>query len=60
MLSFATKMYEEAGESKDNASDTTFLSARRLPDGTRTYRMISHEPELTSFGLELYDEVLKE
>lgn len=54
LTSFAMKLYEESGTSKD----TAFLCAQRLEDGTRTFRMIPHEPELTSFGLELYDEVL--
>ena len=39
-------------------ADTAFLSAEHLSDGTRTFKMIPHAPEQTSFGLELYDEVL--
>lgn len=35
-----------------------FLSAERKEDGSRTFRMIEQEPELTSYGLDLYDEVL--
>ena len=38
----------------------TFLSAEHLEDGTRTYKMIPHAPEMTSFGLELYDEILSD
>lgn len=34
-----------------------FLCAERLPDGTRTKRMISGEPLPTSFGLDVYVEV---
>ena len=52
LLSFAQRVYEEAN------ADTAFLSAEHLSDGTRTFKMIPHAPEQTSFGLELYDEVL--
>ncbi|MCR5119408.1 MAG: hypothetical protein K6B44_07290 [Lachnospiraceae bacterium] len=54
LLSFAQRVYEE---SKDDEK-VAFLSAEHLEDGSRTYRMIPHEPEITSFGLELYDRVL--
>ena len=37
-----------------------FLSAEREEDGTRTFRMIEQEPELTSYGLDLYDSVIRE
>lgn len=57
LLSFAQKMYHEVSEKKD--SDTAFLCAERLSNGVRTFRMILHEPELTSFGLELYDQFIK-
>lgn len=56
LLSFAKKIYKE--ESVNSKSDVAFLSAEHLPDGTRTFKMISHEPELTSFGLELYEKVI--
>ena len=50
------------GESKRKVGDAwsgvAFLSAQRLSDGTRTYKILPHAPEMTSFGLELYDEVL--
>ena len=49
-------MYEET---KDDES-VVFLSAEHLDDGKRTFKMIPHAPELTSFGLELYDSVLGE
>ncbi len=54
LLSFAQRMYEE---SKDDEK-VCFLCAEHLPDGKRTFKMIPHAPELTSFGLELYDEIL--
>ena len=40
-------------------SNVAFLSAEHRNNGERTYKIIPHEPELTSFGLELYDSVLK-
>lgn len=35
-----------------------FFCAERLPDGHRTYRMKQSVPELTSFGLDLYKEII--
>ncbi|MBO4415268.1 MAG: hypothetical protein J5824_04710, partial [Lachnospiraceae bacterium] len=49
LLSFAKRVYEESKEQPE--SNTEFFSAERKANGTRTYRMIQHEPELTSFGL---------
>ena len=56
LLSFARRVREETKDDPD--SGVEFLSAERLPDGRRTYRMIRSEPELTSFGLDLYDEIV--
>ena len=57
LLTFAQQMYEEY---RDNpASIVEFLSAERKADGTRTFRMIQHAPELTSFGLDLYEELVE-
>lgn len=56
LLSFARRIYEESKENEDIAIE--FLTAERLDDGTRTFRMIRHEPELTSFGLDLYEEIV--
>lgn len=53
LLAFARKMYERRLDS------TAFLTAQRREDGTRTFKMIVGEPELTSFGLDLYDELIK-
>ena len=56
LLSFAKRMY---GETKDNPdSGVEFLSAERKEDGTRTFRMIQHVPEMTSFGLDLWEKVI--
>lgn len=52
LLSFAKKVYEEANP------DVEFLSAERKADGVRTFKMIQHAPELTSFGLDLYEQVI--
>ncbi len=60
LLSFARKMYAEAEEKEKNNehSDITFFCAERKEDGVRTYKMIQSVPELTSFGLDLYAEVI--
>ena len=57
LLSFARRIHDEAEGRPD--SGVSFLSAERMPDGTRTYRMIPHEPELTSFGLDLYEKIVE-
>ena len=56
LLSFAKKVYEESV--KDDSLGVEFLSAERKDDGRRTFRMIRHAPELTSFGLDLYEEIV--
>ncbi len=57
LLSFAKRIYEESYGRPDSTAE--FLSAERMADGTRTFRMIRHEPELTSFGLDLYEELVE-
>lgn len=57
LLSFAKRVYEESKDDPDSGAE--FFSAERKPDGTRTFRMIQHEPELTSFGLDLYEEIVE-
>lgn len=57
LLSFARKMYDETEDVEK--SDVAFLCAEHLEDGTRTFKMIPHEPEQTSFGLELFEEILE-
>ena len=57
LMSFARKMYEECGGAK--SPDSIFLSAERLENGARTYKMIRHEPELSSFGMELYEKIIE-
>lgn len=57
LLSFAQRMYKESSEGTANCG-IEFLCAERLDGGKRTYHMIQNVPELTSFGLDLYDEML--
>lgn len=57
LLSFAQKVYDEYKENLME-SDVAFLCAERLEGGVRTFKMIPHEPELTSFGLDLYEQVM--
>ncbi len=58
LLSFARRVHDEMKD--DPAAGVEFLSAERKEDGRRTFRMIRHEPELTSFGLDLYREIVGE
>ncbi len=71
LLSFAQRVYAEcsgaepegtmgqAGHQGDGlGSRAEFLSAQRLEDGRRTFKMVQHAPELTSFGLDLYDKII--
>lgn len=52
LMAFAQSRYAEHPE------HALFLSAEREEDGTRTFRMVEQEPELTSYGLDLFEEVL--
>lgn len=56
LLSFAQRIYNE--NMQNEVSKVTFLCAQRMEDGTRTYKMIQHAPELTSFGLDLYEDII--
>lgn len=60
LLSFAQKIHGECKEKEDagQTTDVSFLCAERMPDGSRTFRMIQSVPELTSFGLDLYDQII--
>lgn len=57
LLTFAQQMYEEYRDNPDSMVE--FLSAERKSDGTRTFHMIQHAPELTSFGLDLYADLVE-
>ncbi len=52
LLQFARELY---ARKPDHA---LFMSAERRENGTRTFRMVEAEPENTSFGLDLYDEII--
>ncbi len=52
LLAFARELYAKREDSM------VFLSAQRKEDGTRTYRMVEQAPENTSFGLDLYEELI--
>lgn len=56
LLSFAQRMYNETAENPE--AGVEFFSAERTENGRRTFKMIQHAPELTSFGLDLYDEII--
>ena len=57
LLSFAQRTYQE---SQANPNTTVeFLSAERKANGVRTFKMIQHAPEMTSFGLDLYEEIVE-
>lgn len=60
LLSFAQKIYAEASEREGTDSSVAFLSAERKENGSRTYKMIQSVPELTSFGLDLYEKIIEE
>lgn len=52
LMAFAKSCYEKRPE------HALFLSAERQDDGVRTFRMIEQEPELTSYGLDLYEALI--
>ncbi len=52
LLSFARRVCEEG------RPEAEFLCAERREDGRRTYKMIPSAPQLTSFGLDLYDQII--
>lgn len=52
LLQFARELYAKKPE------HAVFLSAERKENGARTYRMVHLAPENTSFGLDLYDEII--
>lgn len=58
LLSFAQRIYQETKDKADARIE--FFSAEREPDGKRTFRMIQHEPELTSFGMDLFRSIIGE
>lgn len=57
LLSFARRVHEQMQGNPE--SGVEFFSAERKEGGGRTFKMIRHEPELTSFGLDLYKEIVE-
>ena len=53
LYTFARKLYERKAE------NILFLRAERLPDGTRTFKMIEGEPLQTSYGKDLYRKIFE-
>lgn len=54
LFEFTRAMYEKKPEKG------RFLSAERLADGTRTFKILEKEPERTSYGLDLYKDIIGE
>ena len=55
---FVTHLYEFAhGTWERRGDDALFLRAERLPDGTRSFKLVRGEPLQTSFGEDLYEQV---
>ena len=52
LFAFANRMFQKGLPS------ARFLSAERTEDGVRTFRMLEHEPVETSYGLDLYEEIV--
>ncbi len=58
---FVTHQYHFAhGLNGDGTGRVLFLRAERLPDGTRTYKLLPGQPLETSFGADLYRKIFKE
>lgn len=54
-VAYVTHMYELAHALQaDELDSALFLRAERLPDGTRTFRIVPGEPEPTSYGIDSY------
>jgi hypothetical protein len=57
-VSFVTHLHEFASRlCRQRMGNAIFLRAERLPDGTRTFRIIEGEPLQTSYGEDLYQVV---
>ena len=60
-LFFVTHLYAFAhGLFERQSSEGLFLRAERLPDGTRTFRLLEDEPLVTSHARDLYRRIFKE
>jgi hypothetical protein len=52
LYSFARELYDQAPE------DTVFFKAQRDQDGSRSFLITEGEPEITSYGDDIFDEVM--
>ncbi len=52
LFAFADSMYHR------NLPKARFMSAERKEDGTRTFKIIDHAPTETSYGMDLYEEII--
>jgi DNA mismatch repair ATPase MutS len=58
---FVTHLYDFArGLFESRTEGVFFLRAERLADGTRTFKLLEHEPLETSYGEDLYREIFEE
>ncbi|MDA8346190.1 MAG: DNA mismatch repair protein MutS [Thermaerobacter sp.] len=59
MVFFVTHLYEFARDWHEaSRPDSMFLRAERLPDGTRTFKIVPGGPLATSFGEDLYGRII--
>lgn len=57
---FVTHLYEFAhGLFEEQRGNTMFLRAERLPDGSRTFRLVEGQPLATSYGVDLYNRIFQ-
>jgi DNA mismatch repair ATPase MutS len=57
-VTFVTHLHEFASSlARQHLANAIFLRAERLPDGTRTFRVVEGEPLQTSYGEDLYEAV---
>ena len=55
---YVTHLHEFASHLREKKlSNCKFLRAERLPDGTRTFRIIEGDPLQTSYGVDLYEKI---
>lgn len=60
-VAFVTHLYAFAhAQYERHRMDALFLRAQRLPDGTRSFRLVGGAPNETSYGDDLYREVFGE
>ncbi|MCQ6562338.1 hypothetical protein [Paenibacillus mendelii] len=53
-----THFYELASWASGQLEDAVFLSPERTPMGSSSYKLSSQEPSPTSYGEDLYDQII--